>query len=68
MNIIRNKLFLRLVRIYLGEFNQYNRHSTLMSAYRHIKDPKFMYSIIREKGEVYKALKQFFGKKEIETY
>ncbi|MFB0831794.1 sporulation protein YhbH [Brevibacillus laterosporus] len=51
-----------------GEVNQYNRHSTLMSAYRHIKDPKFMYSIIREKGEVYKALKQFFGKKEIEAY
>lgn len=51
-----------------GEVNQYNRHSTLMSAYRHIKDPKFMYSIIREKGEVYKALKQFFGKKEVEVY
>ncbi|WP_232698815.1 sporulation protein YhbH [Brevibacillus daliensis] len=47
-----------------AEVNQYNRHSTLMSAYRHIKDPKFMHSIIREKGEVYKALKHFFGKKE----
>lgn len=47
-----------------GEVNQYNRHSTLMSAYRQIKDPKFMYSIIREKGEVYKALKTFFNKRE----
>lgn len=47
-----------------GEVNQYNRHSTLMSAYRHIHDPKFLYSIIREKGEVYKALRTFFGKKE----
>ncbi|MGO0059357.1 sporulation protein YhbH [Brevibacillus fluminis] len=47
-----------------GEVNQYNRHSTLMSAYRHVKDPKFMYSVIREKGEVFKALKTFFGKRE----
>ncbi|USG64697.1 sporulation protein YhbH [Brevibacillus ruminantium] len=47
-----------------GEVNQYNRHSTLMSAYRHIKDPKFQYCVIREKGEVYKALRTFFGKRE----
>ncbi|MCF6094606.1 sporulation protein YhbH [Microaerobacter geothermalis] len=46
-----------------GEVNQYNRHSTLMSAYRHIQNPKFMYSVIREKGEVYKALNTFFGKR-----
>lgn len=47
-----------------GEINQYNRHSTLMSAYRHINDPKFLYSVIREKTEVYKALKTFFGKRQ----
>jgi len=47
-----------------GEVNQYNRHSTLMSAYRHIRDPKFMHCVIREKGEVYKALRTFFGKQE----
>lgn len=47
-----------------GEVNQYNRSSTLMQAYRHIQDPKFLYYIIREKGEVYKALKTFFAKKE----
>lgn len=35
-----------------------------MSAYRHIKEPKFMHCVIREKGEVYKALRTFFGKKE----
>lgn len=45
-----------------GEVNQYNRSSTLMSAYRHIQLPHFLYSIIREKGEVYKALKTFFKK------
>ncbi|WP_025027296.1 sporulation protein YhbH [Caldalkalibacillus mannanilyticus] len=44
-----------------GEVNQYNRSSTLMSAYRHIKDPRFRYAIIREKGEVYDALKTFFS-------
>lgn len=47
-----------------GEINQYNRSSTLMSAYRHINDPKFMHCIIRDKGEVYQALKTFFGKRE----
>ncbi|MDF2837464.1 MAG: stress response protein [Paenibacillus sp.] len=46
-----------------GEVNQYNRSSTLMSAYKHIQDKKFMYSIIKEKSEVYKALTTFFSKK-----
>jgi sporulation protein YhbH len=45
-----------------GEVNQYNRSSTLMSAYKHISHKKFMYSVIKEKGEVYKALKTFFSK------
>ncbi|HJV46777.1 MAG TPA: sporulation protein YhbH [Bacillota bacterium] len=47
-----------------GEVNQYNRHSTLMSAYKHVTDPSFRYCIIREKGEVYKALTTFFKKME----
>jgi sporulation protein YhbH len=45
-----------------GEVNQYNRNSTLMSAYRQIHHPKFQYAIIKEKGEVYSALKTFFSK------
>lgn len=45
-----------------GEVNQYNRSSTLMSAYKHIHHKKFLYSIIREKSDVYTALKTFFGK------
>lgn len=49
-----------------GEVNQYNRHSTLMSAYKHISDPKFKYCVIREKGEVYKALTTFFEKEQLE--
>ncbi|GIP38438.1 stress response UPF0229 protein YhbH [Paenibacillus sp. J31TS4] len=47
-----------------GEVNQYNRSSTLMSAFRQIHNEKFQHCIIREKGEVYKALKTFFSKKE----
>ncbi|MBP1996579.1 sporulation protein YhbH [Paenibacillus eucommiae] len=43
-----------------GEVNQYNRSSTLMTAFRSIQDPKFLHYVIREKGEVYKALKKFF--------
>lgn len=44
-----------------GEVNQYNRHSTLMTAYRHIHDPKFLHYVIREKSQVYEALKHFFA-------
>lgn len=43
-----------------GEINQYNRRSTLMSAYRHIEDANFRYCVIREKGEVHRALQTFF--------
>lgn len=46
-----------------GEVNQYNRSSTLMSAYRNIQHPLFQHCIIREKGEVLKALKTFFSNK-----
>ncbi|MBA4493428.1 sporulation protein YhbH [Paenactinomyces guangxiensis] len=48
-----------------GEVNQYNRHSTLMTAYRHIQDPEFLYYVIREKSQVYDALKHFFGNKQV---
>ncbi|WP_438447591.1 sporulation protein YhbH [Gorillibacterium sp. sgz5001074] len=45
-----------------GEVNQYNRSSTLMSAFKHIQHKKFLYHVIREKADVYKALKTFFSK------
>lgn len=47
-----------------GEVNQYNRSSTLMSAYKNIKKDQFMYYVIKEKGEVYEALRTFFRKRE----
>ncbi|ARU59750.1 sporulation protein YhbH [Tumebacillus avium] len=43
-----------------GEVNQYNRSSTLMSAFKNLTDPKFKNVLIREKSEVYKALTTFF--------
>ncbi|WP_073154103.1 sporulation protein YhbH [Seinonella peptonophila] len=47
-----------------GEVNQYNRSSTILQAFRHIQHPRFMHYVIREKGQVYHALKHFFQKKE----
>ncbi|MEK0316449.1 sporulation protein YhbH [Cohnella sp. 56] len=47
-----------------GEVNQYNRSSTLMSAYKHLDHQQFLYYVIREKSEVYNALKTFFKKRE----
>ncbi|MBN2984963.1 MULTISPECIES: sporulation protein YhbH [Cohnella] len=47
-----------------GEVNQYNRSSTLMSAYKHMDHQQFLYYVIKEKGEIYNALKTFFKKRE----
>ncbi|MEX1030811.1 MAG: sporulation protein YhbH [Paenibacillaceae bacterium] len=47
-----------------GEINQYNRNSTLMSAYRGLQHPNFRTCLIREKNEVYAALKSFFSNME----
>ena len=48
-----------------GEVNAYRRYSTLMSAYRNIDNPKFRHYILREKDDVYHALKSFFRKQEV---
>ncbi|WYP27700.1 sporulation protein YhbH [Alkalihalobacillus sp. FSL W8-0930] len=45
-----------------GEVNQYSRHSTLMSAYKNIDDPRFRHYILKEQGDVYHAMKEFFKK------
>jgi uncharacterized sporulation protein YeaH/YhbH (DUF444 family) len=47
-----------------GEVNAYNRHSTLMSVYKNITDPKFNYYILKEKADVYHSMKSFFKKRE----
>ncbi|MDX8368041.1 MULTISPECIES: sporulation protein YhbH [Bacillaceae] len=51
-----------------GEVNQYNRHSTLMSAYKNIKDEKFRYYILKQKADVFHAMKSFFRKEEEKLY
>ncbi|MBP3038840.1 sporulation protein YhbH [Bacillaceae bacterium Marseille-Q3522] len=43
-----------------GEVNQYNRSSTLMSAYRNIKNEKFRYYILKQKADVFHAMSSFF--------
>src|SRR5699024_869496 len=45
-----------------GEVNSYNRYSTLMNTYRSIEHPNFRYYELREKKDVYPALKSFFSR------
>ncbi|WP_099362572.1 sporulation protein YhbH [Fredinandcohnia onubensis] len=47
-----------------GEVNQYNRHSTLMSAYKNIEDERFRYYILKQKADVFHAMKSFFKNEE----
>lgn len=47
-----------------GEVNAHNRYSTLMSAYKQITDPKFRHYTLKEKNDVYHALKGIFRKAE----
>lgn len=51
-----------------GEVNQYNRHSTLMSAYRNIDDERFRYYVLRQKQDVFHAMKKFFSNEKEEAY
>jgi uncharacterized protein len=51
-----------------GEVNQYNRHSTLMSAYKNIKNEHFRYYILKQKADVFHAMKSFFKKEEDKMY
>ncbi len=63
VNLIR-ELLTRANIFGYGEVNQYNRSSTLMSAYKHINQEQFLYYVIRDKAEIYNALKTFFRKRE----
>lgn len=45
-----------------GEINPYHRRSTLMAVYRQIDHRAFRYFILRQKKDVYHALKNFFSK------
>ncbi|GIN58722.1 UPF0229 protein [Lederbergia ruris] len=50
-----------------GEVNQYQRNSTLMSVYKHIKNEKFYYYVLKEKADVFHAMKSFFRKQDEES-
>jgi hypothetical protein len=47
-----------------GEVNALNRYSTLMNTYKKIDNPKFRHYVIRQKSDVYEALKSMFRKQE----
>jgi uncharacterized protein len=69
-----NRLCLSLVQQMLqmcnvfgyGEIRQggYGSLSTLMSAFQHVKDPRFIGVTIEDKSGVYPALRQFFSRRE----
>lgn len=48
-----------------GEVNQHSRYSTLMNTYKKIDNQKFRYYILKQKNDVYEALKSFFQKAEV---
>ncbi|KGP90367.1 stress response protein [Pontibacillus chungwhensis BH030062] len=50
-----------------GEVNQYNRHSTLMSAYKKIEDERFRHFVLRRKADVFYAMKHFFKEEDEEV-
>ncbi len=47
-----------------GEVNVHGRYSTLMSVYKGISNDKFRHYVLREKQDVYHAMKRFFQKGE----
>ncbi|WP_419883246.1 sporulation protein YhbH [Peribacillus sp. B-H-3] len=51
-----------------GEVNQYNRHSTLMTAYKNINNEKFRHYILKQKADVFHAMRSFFKKEESGMY
>ncbi len=48
-----------------GEVNQYSRNSSLMSVYKNIKHEQFHYFILKNKSDVFHAMKRFFHKSEV---
>lgn len=47
-----------------GEVNALNRYSTLLNTFKNIDNPKFRHYVIRQKSDVYEALKSMFRKQE----
>lgn len=49
------------------ETNQYSRHSTLMNAFKYVKNDKFKYYVMKDKSDVFKAFRFLFRKEEIKN-
>lgn len=47
-----------------GEVNVHSRFSTLMASYKKIDNPKFRHYVLKQKSDVYEALKSLFQKVE----
>nr|WP_227001910.1 sporulation protein YhbH [Virgibacillus necropolis] len=47
-----------------GEINERSRNTTLMNAFKAFDNPKFRHYILKEKQDVYHAMKSFFRKEE----
>ncbi len=45
-----------------GEINPYNRKSALMQAFQNIQDETFQHYVLKQKSDVYHAMKYFFAK------
>lgn len=43
-----------------GEVNQYNSSSSLQTTFKNIKDEKFRSYVLKQKSNVFNALKTFF--------
>ncbi|WP_404450616.1 sporulation protein YhbH [Virgibacillus necropolis] len=50
-----------------GEVNERSRHTTLMNAFNSLDNPKFRHYIMKEKRDVYHAMKSFFRKESVEV-
>ncbi len=50
-----------------GEVNQYNRYSTLMQAYKDMEHPRFKKFVLKDKKDVFYAMKHFFSEADTEN-
>ncbi|GAW91262.1 sporulation protein YhbH [Calderihabitans maritimus] len=64
ITLVRKLLTLCNLFGYCEIVNPYYRSSTLMSVYKRIEDPKFVKVTVKEKSDVYTALRIFFSDKE----
>ena len=54
--------------LFYGEINPYNRRSTLMNVFQEINDEPFRRYVLKQKSDVYEAMKVFFSKNNVNSY